>query len=340
MSRATPTGLDDALARISRNPDDVKALKQIGQAYIDAGDPHTARLALSDIEESGGDARALYLLGEASYQAGDQQGALNAFGRAHEAGLGAATQRLAQISREIGLIAYADELEGGGSEDTRFASNRSTGSTLSGDDDVSSEPTPNQVRMQALLQPNRAPRVNLRDPRLSTESRLQLIEAQDAVAIAAAQVDDARRALSELSAYRKRLTQWLGQGGGSAIAEPFSTYMQQRIQHKKLEVQTAERRLTYVREQLAMTQTEVALRNDLSSRAIGPFEIEVESARVQLEAARKRQAEQRVRTEQAAQSAWTAFSDYVTNGGMVDAFWTLTEERDADRTRAVADRGL
>ncbi len=95
--------VDEARERLSRNPDDVDALRTVATAFLDADDAHAARLVLARVAEAGGDADDLNLLGVANYQAGDTLGALDAFGRAKDAGSGAAAFNLAAIYMELGV---------------------------------------------------------------------------------------------------------------------------------------------------------------------------------------------------------------------------------------------
>jgi tetratricopeptide (TPR) repeat protein len=104
------SGIEGARERLSRNPDDLEALTEVGRAYLDAGDAHGARLVLARTVEAGGGAAELNLLGIASYKAGDVIGALDAFGRAKDAGSHAAALNLAAVCMEIGLDGMAKEV--------------------------------------------------------------------------------------------------------------------------------------------------------------------------------------------------------------------------------------
>jgi len=99
-----------ARERLSRNPDDLSALTEVGRAFLDAGDAHAARLVLARTIEVGGGADELNLLGVAAYQAGDTIGALDAFGRARDAGSSAAALNLVAICKELRLDALAKEV--------------------------------------------------------------------------------------------------------------------------------------------------------------------------------------------------------------------------------------
>lgn len=103
-------GMEEARDRLSRNPEDLDALRAVSKAFLDAGDSHGARLVLARAVESGGGAEELNLLGLASYQAGDILGALDAFGRAKDSGSKAAVLNLAVIYKRLGLTEMTAEL--------------------------------------------------------------------------------------------------------------------------------------------------------------------------------------------------------------------------------------
>lgn len=112
-TRQQASGLPDlsnAKERLARNPTDVDALREVGKAYLEAGDAHTARLVLGRAVDAGGDNEDLNMLGIASYRSGDQLGAQDAFGRAGAAGSGAAMRNLAFIYKKLGLDAAAEDL--------------------------------------------------------------------------------------------------------------------------------------------------------------------------------------------------------------------------------------
>jgi tetratricopeptide (TPR) repeat protein len=103
-------GVKDARDRLARNPEDLDALREVGQAFLNAGDSHAARLVLGRIVEAGGGADDLSLLGVASYKSGDIIGAFDAFGRAKDAGSSAAALNLAAMCSELGLKELSKEI--------------------------------------------------------------------------------------------------------------------------------------------------------------------------------------------------------------------------------------
>ena len=102
--------LEEARNRLAKNPDDLEAIREVGKAFIKAGDAHAARLILGRSIEAGGGAEDINLLGIASYQAGDLMGALDAFGRAKDAGSGAAARNLAVVCNKLGLPGLSKDI--------------------------------------------------------------------------------------------------------------------------------------------------------------------------------------------------------------------------------------
>ncbi|MEL6347937.1 MAG: hypothetical protein AAFV53_32825, partial [Myxococcota bacterium] len=324
---AQPAGIDAVLEKVARNNDDVDAIREAGEAYLGAGDPHTARLILSNVADKGGGAEELYLLGVAAYDAGDTLGALNALGRSMEAGSEPARARLAAISQQMGLSEYAANITNG---ETQMAVAPTDGTALASLSSSAGQPlvpdsaTSSDGPRRRLITPKARPvDVDMRDPRLSAESRFQLIEAEDEVAIAAAKVDDARLEVARFAAYRQRFSAWLKENG--QISSSFSEYMQRRMQLRKMELTEAQRALDYAVARWERTRAEVAIRNDIAARPLEPFDLAVDASRENLEVARNKLGEQRAKTEQAATTAWQEFAQYVSNGGLVDALWTINE---------------
>ncbi|MBW2258719.1 MAG: hypothetical protein JRI25_29615, partial [Deltaproteobacteria bacterium] len=102
-------GMEASRDRLSRNPDDVLALREVGRAFFLAGDFHAARLALGHLARVGGEGADLDLLGQASEGSGDVLGAMYAYGRAMEAGNPGSAERLAGMYAELGLADLAAE---------------------------------------------------------------------------------------------------------------------------------------------------------------------------------------------------------------------------------------
>jgi cellulose synthase operon protein C len=124
QKRGEPPGLEELRKQISRNPDDVDALRELGNQFLSTGDPHYARIVFAAAVERGGGGVEANLLGIAENEAGNFEGALAAFARAAEAGLEAGRQNLSQVLRRLGLAtAAADVLK-------RYAEGRSGGQLI------------------------------------------------------------------------------------------------------------------------------------------------------------------------------------------------------------------
>ncbi|MDF1562006.1 MAG: tetratricopeptide repeat protein [Deltaproteobacteria bacterium] len=96
-------GLEELRLTLSRNPEDLDALRELGTRLLDGGDPHAARLVFAKAAASGGGPLETNLLGIASWMTGDRTGALEAFAQAAEGGLEAGRQNIAMGLRKLGL---------------------------------------------------------------------------------------------------------------------------------------------------------------------------------------------------------------------------------------------
>lgn len=104
---APPQGVAELQAKLAKNPDDLETLRALGERYLDAGDPHMARMVFARVVQSGGGPEDQNLFGIASFKAGDVSGALDAFSQAADGGLEAGRRNLAAALRERGLGAAA-----------------------------------------------------------------------------------------------------------------------------------------------------------------------------------------------------------------------------------------
>ncbi len=101
--RGDPGGVEDLRSKLSLNPEDLPALRELGERFLKAGEPHYARVVFSAAEQRGGGALESNLLGIANRAVGDDAGALAAFSRAADGGLEAGRQNLAALLRAFGL---------------------------------------------------------------------------------------------------------------------------------------------------------------------------------------------------------------------------------------------
>jgi len=98
--------------RLSDAPDDVKVLVEVGEALLDAGDPHTARLVLARAVAGGdNEPKTLNLLGIAHEAVGDVSDALEAFSRAADGGLEAGRENLKRALTVHGAPGAAAEVD-------------------------------------------------------------------------------------------------------------------------------------------------------------------------------------------------------------------------------------
>ncbi|MEZ4459904.1 MAG: hypothetical protein R3E66_09275 [bacterium] len=123
--KASPVkGLDELRAELSKNPEDVDKLRELGERFLDGGDPHSARLVLARAIQVGGGALEQNLLGVASYNIGDYTGAFEAFHRAAEGGIEAGRQNMKVLLQAAKVTSAMGEV------DKRFQKGRDGGRVI------------------------------------------------------------------------------------------------------------------------------------------------------------------------------------------------------------------
>ena len=110
-SGAQPSEIDELRERLSKNPEDIEGLREVGVAFLDAGDPHAARLIFARAIQLGGGPLEQNLMGIASHAVGDRAAAFEAFSLAAQGGLGAAKKNLSTMLNEAGLSQMASEVD-------------------------------------------------------------------------------------------------------------------------------------------------------------------------------------------------------------------------------------
>jgi len=103
-----PSEIEELRARVSKNPEDVDTLRKLGSAYLEAGNPHAARIAFSEAVSSGGGPKEQNLLGIALFRINSLTDAFQAFAVSAEGGLEAGRQNLAAMLEQNGMPEMAD----------------------------------------------------------------------------------------------------------------------------------------------------------------------------------------------------------------------------------------
>ncbi|MEM6926549.1 MAG: hypothetical protein AAF602_06460, partial [Myxococcota bacterium] len=111
--RAASPSAEAARSRLASDPSDVAALRELGGAYLSAGDGHAARLAFEAAVAESGESDDLMKLAAAHRALGDRVAEAAALGRALAAGHPEAEASLATLLVEIGLPEEAARLRGG-----------------------------------------------------------------------------------------------------------------------------------------------------------------------------------------------------------------------------------
>lgn len=173
--------------------------------------------------------------------------------------------------------------------------------------------------------------LDLRDPRLPLEARKWLADAEDEVAIARANMDDAQEKLSKLRSYCESLDdrikeQWLSRNNKNraqavTASKAFNEYSGQRIELSKLELEASEEAYGLAMTRLDKARAETAMRYDLAVYPVEEIVEEVERKRGVLAKLGKQIDEQIVRVEKAADQVWSTFTAYVSTGGVTNVLW-------------------
>ena len=118
---ALKANLEAERVRLSKNPEDLEAIRALGKAFLAAGDGHSARLVFARATQIGGGPLENNLLGIACYKVGDYSGALEGFSRAAAGGLEVGRTNLKAALKALKLDAAANEVN------TRYKSGREGG---------------------------------------------------------------------------------------------------------------------------------------------------------------------------------------------------------------------
>ncbi len=111
QSNSEPKDTAELRAELSKNPEDIGKLRELGEKFLDANDPHTARLIFARAIQLGGGPTEQNLLGIASYSIGDKASAFSAFASSAKGGLEAGRKNMKRMLGEAGLGAQADEVD-------------------------------------------------------------------------------------------------------------------------------------------------------------------------------------------------------------------------------------
>lgn len=105
-----PGGIESLRQRVSKNPDDVETLRKVGNAFMEAGNPHAARVVFAQAVDSGGGPKDQNLLGVARFRINDRTAAFEAFANAAEGGIEAGRQNLVTLVEKTGLSEVRNEI--------------------------------------------------------------------------------------------------------------------------------------------------------------------------------------------------------------------------------------
>jgi len=161
--------------------------------------------------------------------------------------------------------------------------------------------------------------VDVHDPRLSLEARLWVGGAEDAVAIAGANLDDARAELAELESWRRTLPKSLG---GGTLDAAFGAWVSSRSKVAEVTVNRARLELDLAQIALEVTHAETAMRHDLAVYDLVTLRARKDGARAEVDAATRLLEEAALAREAATTAFWSAYRQAGQSPDSTRLFWS------------------
>ena len=171
-------------------------------------------------------------------------------------------------------------------------------------------------------------KLSLRDPRLPVEARRWLADTEDEVAVARAEVDDARVNLERVKSYRREMRDndpFPKSDGPSPekTRDIFERYADERVELREMELDGALISLELSVARLTQVRAETAIRYDLAVYEMEEIVETVNLLKQEVGKNQKRVERQRALVEKTADELWTTYGKYVADGGKTNAFWGL-----------------
>lgn len=165
--------------------------------------------------------------------------------------------------------------------------------------------------------------LGLHDPRLPTDARRWVADAEDAVAVARAWRETTQADLESVQQWNHRLvaTAWPPGAESAAAARELSALAEARLRLARLEAELAEADLTLAEAKLVQVQAETAMRHDLAVYDLEPIHDDTKAARARVASIRQALEAQQRAMEAASASWWKAYAAYLAKGGKAEALW-------------------
>jgi|GEM_PF-1126670 len=172
--------------------------------------------------------------------------------------------------------------------------------------------------------------LSIHDGRLPIESRRWVADAEDAVSVANAYLQEAEakhrrtsKLVDELEGQAKRISK----AGGMQPSSKMLVMAKAQMAYVDLIVEHAEAELALAKAKQLLVNAETAMRHDINVYELEPLEEEVEKAREISVKLRRKVLSASLAAHKTSGQSWQTYAGWVKGGGDNKAFWLLAEER-------------
>lgn len=177
--------------------------------------------------------------------------------------------------------------------------------------------------------------IGLHDINVPIESRKLVADAQDAVSIARARLDDANGRLKEVQDWRKVVVDDSGWPADPGAAGKLDALADGRIELAKLELEAAETSLNLSLAKLDLVNAQTALRHDLATYDLKPLREDAEEWLAKLKALKGTIEAKRGQVEKLTKDWWATYASFVKGGGKSKDFYTAGAPKVKVRKRRI-----
>jgi len=175
--------------------------------------------------------------------------------------------------------------------------------------------------------------INLHDSNVPLDARRFIADAQDAVSISRARLDDARENYNNTVRWRSELTsREMWPSGAENVLKKLDEFSDSRVEMARLLRLRAEVELDLAEAKYIQSTAETAMRNDIAVYDLGPIQAKSETTRLRLENVSVRIEEQRAKLDKVTQDWWKVYGEYARKNE-VPAFYMSPEIMRAAQAR-------
>ncbi len=159
-------------------------------------------------------------------------------------------------------------------------------------------------------------RIDVHDERLPLDARRWVGDAEDAVTVANAWLEDAELTLSEVRAWRGQLSR-----AQTPMAKALVELGRARVRLAERRVGRAEADRGLALAKLDLVNAETAVRHDIELYELAPLREAVTDARAEVEATARAVEDERAVLDQVTTDLWRAYQGYASGGGDTRILW-------------------